>query len=495
MSRNHYIDADDRCDVNGALSDSITHLILKAPNLTYEADSIVKYFSNPTCIFTYRDIRDIVVSMGKMTWIPMIKNQLRRIKNKATVAQRFKEDVKALENPATQSHQSCAYIAKIKTDLRDTFDQHGIRKMEVSYENLVRDPDLWRENIWHQVGLPRDRAGSDYTEIMRGWGPGMTYRRNKVNSYSVGQWQNHLSPSQEQEVWDISKATMRSLQYSRKPGKTPSTQLWNSIKSGLKHSPIVATGRGGSGTRLLSVLLQSLNTFPGNTINHSGDSIEWVNILYKIAVERLQTTSKIPGHHWRYQLQETAADILTSANWDGEQLWGWKLPETMLVLPTVFDSFRKAKLIQLVRHPVDTCLRRTHMTSRCDNPVGRSVLRAAYYNLGWDITKVYSDPDYLLNAASWHFQVGEVTRYGREKIGPDNYLEVLYEDVCANPSEARETLADFLHIKISHRPIDIEIDPNRQHQWKPPDKRADEVWDICGKVASQFGYKPLISEL
>jgi len=213
--------------------------------------------------------------------------------------------------------------------------------------------------------------------------------------------------------------------------------------------------------------------------------------LYKIAVERFQFKPELPDEYWRYQLQETAAEILTAGNWDGERPWGWKLPETMLVLPVVFDSFRKGKLIHIVRHPVDTSLRRTHMTSRASNLVGESVLEAAYSHLGWDQKRISSDPDYLCNAASWLYQVGEATRFGREELGPGRYLEIRYEDICGDPGAVQKSLAGFLEIDIGSQPLAIETDPSRRREWKYPDARADEVWDICGEVAIQLGYTPI----
>jgi len=284
---------------------------------------------------------------------------------------------------------------------------------------------------------------------------------------------------------------VQSLNYIRKPDGTSRMQLWDSINSELKHSPIVATGRGGSGTRLLSDLLQSLNIFLGSKLNHSQDSIEWVHSLYKVAIEQFQLKPELPDNHWRYQLRETAAEILASGCWDGEQPWGWKLPETMLILPVVFDSFSKGKLIHTVRHPVDISLRRTHMTSRAGNLVGKSVLEVAYSNLGWDQDRIFSDPDYLRNAASWLYQVGEATRYGREELGPDRYIEIHYEDICIDPGAVQKSLARFLKVETGPQPIKLDIDPARRQKWNTPDARADEVWDICGEVAMQLGYKPI----
>ena len=56
-------------------------------------------------------------------------------------------------------------------------------------------------------------------------------------------------------------------------------------------SPIVATGRGGSGTRLLSTVLQKLGCHLGNELNESGDSMEWAEVIYDIVLSKLNAES------------------------------------------------------------------------------------------------------------------------------------------------------------------------------------------------------------
>ena len=48
---------------------------------------------------------------------------------------------------------------------------------------------------------------------------------------------------------------------------------------------LLFVGRGGSGTRLLSQLAVDAGIFVGNKVNKSGDSLEWVDLIYKMVVE------------------------------------------------------------------------------------------------------------------------------------------------------------------------------------------------------------------
>src|SRR5438105_15484142 len=47
----------------------------------------------------------------------------------------------------------------------------------------------------------------------------------------------------------------------------------------------IFTGRGGSGTRLLSQLSTDAGVFLGNEVNRSGESVEWVDLVYRMGVE------------------------------------------------------------------------------------------------------------------------------------------------------------------------------------------------------------------
>ena len=72
--------------------------------------------------------------------------------------------------------------------------------------------------------------------------------------------------------------------------------------------PVVAIGRGGSGTRLLSLALQEHGIFLGNQLNESHDSTEWVDLIYKLAIEKL--TNKLPSSPIWQQLTLRAESIL-----------------------------------------------------------------------------------------------------------------------------------------------------------------------------------------
>jgi len=247
-------------------------------------------------------------------------------------------------------------------------------------------------------------------------------------------------------------------------------------------APIILTGRGGSGTRLFSIALQKLEVFLGNRLNHTEDSVEWVEVIYGAAIDKLRSppSSPVPSETFRRR----AAAILAEAGGRRIGKWGWKLPETMLILPEVAAAFDNCRIIHAIRHPLDTCLRRSHMTSKPKNPIGDAVLAAAYARLGWARDPA-DDPEHLRNAASWLYQVGLAQDFFGD-FPVDRSLTLRYESLCDQPADTMEKVAAF--IGAGNRPIDLGVDHSRRRMWSDGDSRIEDVWRICGSVAQIYGY-------
>src|SRR5207248_3767625 len=173
-------------------------------------------------------------------------------------------------------------------------------------------------------------------------------------------------------------------------------------------SVVLFTGRGGSGTRLLSQLADELGIFIGNHLNRSGDSIEWVDLVYRLAVDAGRSLELPSGSRHRDEIRARAAQILSARPSRESPLWGLKLPETMLILPLFVDAFPQAKVVHLARHPIPSSLRRTHMTSRLNNAVGAATLPNAYRYSNRDVRLIATDEPYLHNACSWNYQIRRV---------------------------------------------------------------------------------------
>lgn len=247
--------------------------------------------------------------------------------------------------------------------------------------------------------------------------------------------------------------------------------------------PVVGTGRGGSGTRLLTTLFMQLGIYMGGSTSHTGDSVSWADLIYEMALYRLSGREQIHPIDWNAKLYHRRNFVL---DYKQDVLWGLKLPEIMLVMPEILTAWPEARLVHIVRHPVETCLRRPHMTSTTKSLIGRKTLNAAYTSkYGKDFA--VSDKDYFNNAISWWYQLKQVNQI-KEALGRKvNLLELKYEDVCLDPQSCADQLAAFLG--ISSPKIDFEVDQARRVAWDPNDPRSEEIWSLCQDVAEGYGYR------
>jgi Sulfotransferase family len=251
---------------------------------------------------------------------------------------------------------------------------------------------------------------------------------------------------------------------------------------------VLFTGRGGSGTRLLSQFAADAGIFIGNHVNKSGDSIEWIDLVYRMVLQTAGQHDLPSGSEFRQAIRERAQHILGDGPLCRSGLWGLKLPETMLVLPLLIDAFPHAKVVHLTRHPVSSSLRRTHITSRLDNPIGAVALPAAYRYANRDAGEIATDAPYLHNAYAWNFQVSRVVRYARDVLGAARYLEIRYEDVCAQPDGVLAFVQSYLGCADQQVATSIQVDISRASTWDPRDPRVETIWEICGETAALLGY-------
>jgi len=463
----------------------VHHLVLKAPNLTYAADQLAGLDLPVSIIFPVRDPRAVVASMQGLDFIvEMDRRQL-------DWAQRFPKVAKANETllqrmeSETEQHVRLALVWKLKTGLSDSFHTAGLNPMVFRYEDFVAEPEAYRKSMLEHCGLSFQSSDPTHAEVFQGRGPGLTERGRPVDAVSLHKWKDRLSPAQTSDIMHEAGSLAKKYQY--QIDDTPESS--NVFQFDNFDAPFVLLGRGGSGTRLLSEIAQSQDIFLGNRLNQSGDSVEWVDTIYEIGARR---TLPSRGHAMETSkavdlLRGKAKTILKQAEIKQRQSWGWKLPETMLVVPDVIEAFPDAKFIHLVRHPVTSSLRRTHMTSRPDNPIGLSVLTTAYGDAGLDIGRIKTDPEYLRNAYTWLYQVRSVHEYSRGFLGSDRYKLVKYEDVLSDPLKATHSVGRFIRADVNPHTLPI-IENNRAAYHNHDDPRVEEVWAICGAFATTLGY-------
>ena len=473
---------------NTRLSPNVSHLVLKAPNLTYHHHEFASLGYDISVINPVRDVRAVVASMEALGTVDIVQNQLRLLKKVHQDTGRYASEIAFLEDPATPVYLKRALIWEIKSTAHRQYSEAELDPLVFRYEDCVADPLGYAHQLAEHVGLEFTPEMTNHSSVLHGRGPGLLRRNRPIDNRSVEKWRDHLTTMQERQILDQTASAMKSLGYSSCASREAESYVNAPVKP-LRDDPIIVTGRGGSGTRLISKAVQDCGVFLGNRLNESEDSMEWVEAIYEIAA-KVHTAEYEPSDSeeidWQSRLALTANRILQNGGIKQDQLWGFKLPESMLIMPQLLSTFPNARVIHLVRHPITSSLRRTHLTSQTANPVGKAVCEAAYRDAGMEPSNALIDPDWKRNALTWNYQVGSVANQLGE-MPADRSLQVKFEDLCDDPQEVTNEIKAFLDggSRIS---ASIGIQAKRRKPRLGFFAPKEKIWEYCGATATKIGY-------
>ncbi len=214
---------------------------------------------------------------------------------------------------------------------------------------------------------------------------------------------------------------------------------------------IIVIGRGHSGTRSIAQTLYASNVYMGSLLNNSCDFVPPHN-LYRSCHIFSKYVKYSGNYKWDFSealgqevpqsfkklIQEYLKPILESTN----EFKGWKLPETTLIYPWIYNLFPDAFYIFWSRHPFDSILGR-HLTDdlhdfSVDYPVSEDVFQN--------------------RAISWLYQ------YEIQKCipKPKNSIEVRFEDFVLNQETTISRLKNFLGKELARIPMR----PDSLHKWR-----------------------------
>lgn len=244
------------------------------------------------------------------------------------------------------------------------------------------------------------------------------------------------------------------------------------------YGPIVIGGIGGSGTRVVAEILMLFGIFMGKDLNSAKDNLsftllfkrpEWfkknfqnknklntgLGILNKAMYsgESLSIKEKVflwnavrdmarHGHNREGQgkgdwARQRAAYIKYPEKFNrGRYIgWGWKEPNSHLLVPALKDHFPGFKYIHTIRHGLD---------------MAYSGNQQQLYNWGELFGIRLPENEVDEPAASFRYWVEanrKVMEYGAQ-LGKDHFLLVNFDRLCEAPEEGVLRIADFLKINI-----------------------------------------------
>ncbi|WP_456381009.1 glycosyltransferase [Thiolapillus sp.] len=258
-------------------------------------------------------------------------------------------------------------------------------------------------------------------------------------------------------------------------------------KLGQLDSPIIFLGRGGGGTRLLGGIGKDAGVFLGNKLNESMDSEEMILPIYTGIVEKYQTFTDWQKQQIVPRIRCAAASMIQDL--DADKLWGFKLPESMLMLPELKEAFPNARYIYLVRDPLKTCLRRTHMTARLDNHIGRITLPLAYDWVGRNRASILQDmPEKHMAYTTLH-QMSIADEF-LDSLGAQQKYVLRFESIMDNPAGVINDVCDWLGVTPSGHSVITNVDSSRANASsllvKP--SLAMEIGEVLYHLRDRLGY-------
>jgi len=224
------------------------------------------------------------------------------------------------------------------------------------------------------------------------------------------------------------------------------------------NSPIILLGRGGGGTRLVSIMASDIGLFRGNSINALGDSREMVGPIYRAIFRKHRCPNVWQQSLIIPDLRDSAIKMLQEASWPNH--WGFKLPESLLVLPELQKAFPDAKFVFLKRDPMTTVLRRTHMSARLDNEIGRTLLPLAYDSAKIPRETIFKDTPTMHMAHVTAHQINLLMEF-KSSVPENHWLEISFENLMTEPKDILNKFAEFCGLEIVSNNIFQNIDQKR----------------------------------
>jgi len=280
-----------------------------------------------------------------------------------------------------------------------------------------------------------------------------------------------------------------------------------------ENGPIVIAGVGGSGTRLVAEILSLFGIFLGDDLNIASD-----NLLYTLLFRRrtwfyksvrnknrihtgLSVLEKLLLKEYRLTIPELwfliyAGTDMTlhyrdQKSWSLERLkkiitkprfidpkyngWGWKEPNSYLIMEDLIDHFDSLKFIHTIRHGADMAFSKNQRQ-----------LRAWGELFGIPLT----ENDLPRASLKFWAKANQALANLGQSLGPDQYLQVNFDLLCLKPEQVIDKIINFLELdidKTTHQAaIQLPKIPPSQGRYKMHDLSQLDSNDLT--TVESFGF-------
>jgi hypothetical protein len=232
---------------------------------------------------------------------------------------------------------------------------------------------------------------------------------------------------------------------------------------------------GGSGTRVVARIVRNAGMYIGETgLNESEDPLyiadfydRWINAW----VEEGQTDDAEMLEDFRTTLARHLVGL-----GQGAQIWGWKEPRSIYLLPFFDRHLSHFRFLHVVRDGRDMAI-----------SSNQNQLRKHGELMGLPRPGL-SEPEQSI--ALWSWVNSRAARYGREALG-DRYLLVRFEDLCFDPVGSAARVTEFFGLPVDAAAAAAEevVAPASLGRWRTQDPQLiAELERVAGPTLAELGY-------
>lgn len=234
------------------------------------------------------------------------------------------------------------------------------------------------------------------------------------------------------------------------------------VGSGI--APVAIGGLGGSGTRLVAHILKQLGFYLGDDLNGAYDNL-WFTLLFKRTevlsvapkefdelvsifingmvkkniftedqiniIQTLASTGR-PQHSMDWLRDRSVSLLATQNAFVSNGAWGWKEPNTHIIVNKLHESLPGMKYIHVVRNGLDMSYssNQNQLMLWGHNFMGPNVHLSPYFSLKY-----------------WHLANKRILKLGKS-MGT-RFLFLNYDRLCLNPVNSLNILLNFLDANVS----------------------------------------------
>jgi hypothetical protein len=250
-----------------------------------------------------------------------------------------------------------------------------------------------------------------------------------------------------------------------------------------KNGPVVIGGVGGSGTRVIAEILSNLNFYLGYDLNEPKDLLLYTLLfkrkrwfyknrtnegLLQTGLELLQklviSKKSLSGKELSYLLNAIWSMSVLGHNHLGHGKgiwpfirvkkllfgyesdlsrfigWGWKEPNSHLLITEMDQHFENFKYILIIRHGLDMAFSKNQQQLYNWGPM-----------FGVDLPK--NSQEIPLASFQYWVKANKSALEKGEKLGQEKFLWINYDQLCADPKSGIQKLLSFLEIKADEYTI------------------------------------------